>query len=69
MRPIVACALLLASLAACTNMTPSEQAALSAGTVGAAGGLVIGALAGGALAGAAIGAAAGATYGALRQGA
>ena len=69
MRTLIAAALLLASLAACTNMTRSEQAALSAGTVGAVGGLVLGALAGGPIIGAAVGAGAGAAYGAMREGA
>lgn len=51
-----ACLLLLA---ACANMTPTEQRALSGTAIGAAGGAAIGAIAGDAALGAGIGAAAG----------
>ena len=64
----IACALLFLSLSACSNMSRKDQAALSAGTIGGVGGLIIGALVGGPLAGVVIGAAGGAAYGAMREG-
>jgi osmotically inducible lipoprotein OsmB len=64
----VACALLVLTLSACSNMTRTEQAALSAGTIGGVGGLIIGTLVGGPLVGAMVGAAGGAAYGAMREG-
>ncbi len=68
MRKLLALGVLLGTVAACTNMTRTEQAALSAGTVGGVSGLVIGALAGGPIVGLLVGASAGAAYGAMREG-
>jgi osmotically inducible lipoprotein OsmB len=50
----------------CTNMTPTQQRALSGGAIGAAGGAALGAIVGGSPAlGAAVGGAAGTAAGAL----
>ncbi len=50
----------IALCAACANLTPAEQRALTGGAIGAAGGAAVGALTGGSAAtGAAIGGAAG----------
>jgi hypothetical protein len=57
--------LALALLAGCSGLSKQEQRALTGGAIGAAGGVVVGALAGGVLVGAAIGAAGGAAVGAL----
>jgi osmotically inducible lipoprotein OsmB len=51
-------------VAACSNMSPQEQGALSGGAIGAAGGAVLGAVAGVPALGAAIGGAGGAALGA-----
>ncbi|MCX7684474.1 MAG: hypothetical protein N2Z67_04265 [Acetobacteraceae bacterium] len=60
---VAACAL---GLAACENMTRTQQRALSGGAIGAAGGAAIGAVTGGSVVtGAVIGGAAGAAAGAL----
>lgn len=53
------------SVAACSDMTPTQQRALSGTTGGAAGGAIIGAIAGNAGMGAAIGAGAGLAGGLL----
>lgn len=59
-------AVLVASLGACSNMTPTQQRALSGGAIGAAGGAGIAALTGGSVGlGAAIGGAAGVGAGLL----
>ena len=52
-------------IAACSNMTPQEQGALSGGAIGAAGGAVLGAVAGVPALGAALGGAGGAAIGAV----
>ena len=52
-------------LSACSGMNDREQRALSGGAIGAAGGVVIGAIAGAPLLGAVVGAAAGTAVGAL----
>jgi hypothetical protein len=60
---VVVCAL---GLAACENMTRTQQRALSGGAIGAAGGAAISAMTGGSVVtGAVIGGAAGAAAGAL----
>lgn len=73
MKRVVACLLLTLPVAGsgiltgCTNLTPAEQRALSAGALGAAGGALIGGATGNAAKGAAIGGAAGATGGYLYE--
>jgi len=51
--------------AACSNMTPQEQGAVSGGAIGAAGGAILGAVAGVPALGAALGGAGGAAIGAV----
>lgn len=66
MRAVACAALLLATLGACSNMTPTQQRALSGGAIGAAGGAALTALTGGSVGlGAAIGGAAGVGAGLL----
>lgn len=63
---IAGAALLLAALGACSNMTPTQQRALSGGAIGAAGGAALTAITGGSVGlGAAIGGAAGVGAGLL----
>jgi hypothetical protein len=64
---VLALALAGGGLAACTNMTPAQQRALSGGAIGAAGGALVGAAAGKPATGAAIGGAAGAAGGYLYE--
>jgi uncharacterized protein YcfJ len=60
MKPIAAALLVCAiALTGCSNMSPTEQRAVSGTAIGAAGGAVIGAIAGNAGLGAVIGAGAG----------
>ncbi len=59
MLPLALPLVLIVPLAACSNMTPTEQRALSGTAIGAAGGAAIGAIAGNAGLGAVIGAGAG----------
>ncbi len=58
-KPILAAVAATVLLAGCSNMSPTEQRAVTGTGIGAAGGAVIGALAGNAGLGAGIGAAAG----------
>lgn len=58
-KAILAAALASLPLAACSDMTPGQQRALSGTAIGAGGGAIIGAIAGNAGLGAGIGAAAG----------
>lgn len=65
-RVLAAAGLLVVSLAACSNMSSTQQRTLSGGAIGAAGGAAIGALSGGSAGmGALIGGAAGAGTGYL----
>lgn len=61
------CALPLALLVGCSNMTPSEQSVLSGSALGAVGGAAMGALSGHAGEGALIGAGIGAMGGAMQD--
>jgi hypothetical protein len=61
------CALPLAFLVACSDMTPSEQSVLSGSALGAVGGAALGALSGHAGEGALIGAGVGAVGGAMQD--
>lgn len=61
------CALPLAFLVGCSNMTPSEQSVLSGSALGAVGGAALGALSGHAGEGALIGAGIGAVGGAMQN--
>jgi osmotically inducible lipoprotein OsmB len=68
MKRIVALILVVAvfALVGCTNMTPTQQRALSGGAIGAAGGAALGAITGGSPAlGAVVGGGVGAAAGAL----
>jgi osmotically inducible lipoprotein OsmB len=62
-----ACAVLMlaATVTGCSNMNQQQERALSGGALGAAGGLVIGAISGSWIAGAIVGGAAGAAIGAF----
>lgn len=65
-KPVVLALLVAASTAGCSNLTNTQQRALSGGAIGAAGGAAIGAIAGGnPLTGALIGGGGGAAIGAL----
>jgi hypothetical protein len=59
MKNLMLVAALAIPLGACSNMTPTEQRAMSGTMIGAAGGAAIGAIAGNAVLGAVIGAGAG----------
>jgi hypothetical protein len=67
-RFIAIASVLLIATAGCSNLSEREQRALTGGALGAAGGLVIGAVTGGPLVGALIGTGAGAAIGALLPG-
>lgn len=68
MKPVGMCLIvvMLCATIGCTNMTPTQQRALSGGAIGAGGGAALGAITGGSPAlGAAVGGAVGAAAGAL----